>query len=374
MKNQYIKIQNINWFLPFVFITILITSCKESDTTENNFPANLRVNITLSETEYGKVIIQAIADNTEEYSLYIDAATEPEETNTTGNFEYTFPNAGSHMVEVRAYGNDNRYVKAERTVIIPGGPDIEDGWFSPLEYDGMSMVWNDEFDGALVNQANWTFETGNGCPNNCGWGNNELEYYRKENAWTEDGVLIIEARKEAFQGSNYTSARMITRDKKSFLYGRIDIRAALPKGQGLWPALWMLGNSITSVGWPACGEIDIMEMVGGQGREKTVHGTLHWDDNGHVQAGGGYSLPSGTFADKYHVFSITWDESYIRWYVDDKQFHVIDIRPGHMSEFHQPHFIIFNVAVGGNWPGNPNTSTIFPQQMRVDYIRVFQNN
>jgi beta-glucanase (GH16 family) len=117
----------------------------------------------------------------------------------------------------------------------------------------------------------------------------------------------------------------------------------------------------------------MMEMVGGQNREKTVHGVLHWDDNGHVQAGGQYSLTSGIFADKYHVFSITWDQNFIRWYVDGTQFHVIDITPGHMTEFHQPHFFIFNLAVGGNWPGNPNSTTVFPQQLRVDYIRVFQN-
>ncbi len=359
--------------MSLILIMIVAQSCKETEDPIYEFPENLQVEITLSDTEYGKVIIQATADNANEYQLFIDAATEPEFINSTGLFEYVFNNPGSHLIEVRAYGKDNKYVKAERTVIISGGPDIEDGWFSPLEYEGMQMVWSDEFNGSTINQENWTFEIGTGCPNNCGWGNNELEYYRKENAWTEDGALVIEARNEAHQGSNYTSARMITKGKRSFLYGRVDIRAALPRGQGMWPALWTLGNSISTVGWPACGEIDMMEMVGGQNREKTVHGVLHWDDNGHVQAGGQYSLTSGIFADKYHVFSITWDQNFIRWYVDGTQFHVIDITPGHMTEFHQPHFFIFNLAVGGNWPGNPNSTTVFPQQLRVDYIRVFQN-
>jgi beta-glucanase (GH16 family) len=174
-------------------------------------------------------------------------------------------------------------------------------------------------------------------------------------------------------GAAYTSSRMITKGKQSFLYGRVDIRAKLPYGQGIWPALWMLGENFSSVGWPKCGEIDIMEMIGGSNRENTVHGTLHWDlDNAHASAGGSTSLVGETFSEKFHVFSILWNENEVSWLVDNKVYHTIDITPAHMSEFHKKHFFIFNVAVGGNWPGYPNATTEFPQRMKVDYIRVFQ--
>jgi beta-glucanase (GH16 family) len=165
---------------------------------------------------------------------------------------------------------------------------------------------------------------------------------------------------------------MITQGKKEFKYGRVDIRAALPKGQGIWPALWMLGKSINTVGWPACGEVDIMEMVGGAGRENTVHATAHWFHTAYASYTGHTTLSQGTYSDKFHVYSITWNEQFITWYVDDVEYHKIDITPAELSEFREQFFLIFNVAVGGNWPGNPDSSTQFPQHMIVDYVRVFQ--
>ena len=244
-----------------------------------------------------------------------------------------------------------------------------------MQYEGYSLVWNDEFNDTGINSNHWVFETGDGCPNLCGWGNNELEYYRTQNAWVGEEVLTLEARKENFGGRNYTSARLKTQGKKSFKYGRIDIRALLPKGQGIWPALWMLGNDISNIGWPKCGEIDIMEMVGGQGKDNQVHGTLHWDNgSGHASYGQSYTLPSGIFAGAYRVFTLIWTETSMKWYVDDQIFNTVDITDPSMSEFHQPFFFILNVAVGGNWPGSPDATTVFPQQMKVDYIRVFQKN
>ncbi len=246
------------------------------------------------------------------------------------------------------------------------------GFTSPNSYSGMSLVWEDDFSGSSLNTSNWSFETGKG---QNGWGNNELQYYKKENTSLQDGNLIITAKKEAFEGSEYTSSRIITLNKQQFRYGRIDIRAALPRGQGLWPALWMLGTNISSVGWPACGEIDIMEMIGGQGRENTVHGTVHWESNGtRAQYGGEKKLTSGTLADQFHVFSITWDATSIRWFIDDQQYHVIDTTPAELDEFRRQFFFVFNVAVGGNWPGSPDATTTFPQHMIVDYVRVFQKN
>jgi beta-glucanase (GH16 family) len=139
----------------------------------------------------------------------------------------------------------------------------------------------------------------------------------------------------------------------------------------------MLGDNIPQVGWPACGEIDIMEMVGGSasGRDNTVHGTVHWDNNGqYANFGGSVTLPQGIFNDKFHVFSVIWDENKIVWLLDNVPYHQIDTRPQALDEFRKPHFFLFNVAVGGNWPGSPDSSTSFPQQMVVDYIRVFQRN
>jgi len=244
------------------------------------------------------------------------------------------------------------------------------GFTSPTSYPNMSLVWEEDFSASTIDQSDWTFEIGNGTN---GWGNNELQYYRADNAYTQDGHLIIEAKEESFQGYDYTSTRMITRGKKEFQYGRIDIRAALPEGQGIWPALWMLGSNFNSVGWPASGEIDIMEMIGGSGRENTVHGTVHWQHDGqHANFGGDVTLPSGTFNDEFHVFSIVWTSSRITWYMDNQEYHAIDTTPAQLSEFRNSFFFIFNVAVGGNWPGAPNSTTTFPQYLIVDYIRVFQ--
>jgi beta-glucanase (GH16 family) len=235
----------------------------------------------------------------------------------------------------------------------------------------MTLAWQDEFEGSELNLADWTFELGNGSG---GWGNNEKEYYRKENTTLQDGYLIITAKKESYQGFNFTSSRIVTAGKQAFKYGRIDIRAALPEGQGIWPALWMLGSNIGSVGWPASGETDIMEMVGGGGKENTVYGTLHWDAGGHqcTCTNNSHTLTSGTFHDKFHVFSINWDETKITWLIDNSPFKTIDITPASMSEFQNEFFFIFNLAVGGNWPGNPDNTTVFPQALIVDYVRVFQ--
>lgn len=247
------------------------------------------------------------------------------------------------------------------------------GYTTPEEYENYTLVWQDEFQGSTLNQDFWNYELGNGAS---GWGNNELQYYKTNNTTiAENEYLVIEAKEESVAGYNYTSSRLTTQGKKSFQYGRVDIRAALPKGQGLWPALWMLGENFSSVGWPACGEIDIMEMVGGSGnKDKTVHGTVHWDNAGsYASYGNDYTLTGDEIlADEFHVYSIVWDSSKIIWYIDDIQYNVIDITPAGLSEFHEEFFFIFNVAVGGNWPGSPNSTTEFPQRMFVDYIRVFQ--
>ena len=245
----------------------------------------------------------------------------------------------------------------------------ETGYSTPETYEGMTLVWSDEFDGPEINSNNWTFEIGTG---NWGWGNNELQYYQEDNTSIIDGNLVIEARRQTLDNSIYTSSRLITRGKQSFQYGRVDIRAVMPEGQGIWPALWMLGSNHLQVGWPTCGEIDIMEMIGGEERDNVVHGTAHWNQDGHVSYGQSMTNVSGKLSEEYHVYSIIWDEQSIRWYFDDVNFNTIDITPAALSAFHDDFFFIMNIAVGGIWAGSPDNTTLFPQWLIVDYIRVFQ--
>jgi len=233
------------------------------------------------------------------------------------------------------------------------------------------LVWSDEFSGSAIDAANWTYEIGTG---GNGWGNNELQYYtnRDVNSYILGGSLVIEAKKESYGGRSYTSARLITKGKKYFTYGKIEARIRLPYGQGIWPAFWMLGENISTVGWPTCGEIDIMEMIGGGANDKKIYGTAHWNSNGHASYGGNYALSSGIFANDYHIFSIVWSSKSIQWFVDGIKYVTIDITPTTLQAFHKNNFIILNLAVGGNWPGSPDATTIFPQKMLVDYVRVYQ--
>ncbi|HEX5682416.1 MAG TPA: AbfB domain-containing protein [Ideonella sp.] len=226
------------------------------------------------------------------------------------------------------------------------------------------LVWQDEFEGSI--SPDWVFEIGNGAG---GWGNNELEYYRRENANVENGNLVITAKREDFGGFRYTSSRMKTQGKQSFKYGRIEARIKVPLGSGLWPAFWALGSNITRVGWPASGEIDILEHVN---TEDKVYGTVHWSapDGSYASYGGNVT----TTPQDYHLYSIEWDPTAIRWFLDGVQYHVIDITDGvgGTAEFHNDFFLLLNLAVGGNWPGFNIDETKLPARMYVDYVRVYQ--
>lgn len=225
-----------------------------------------------------------------------------------------------------------------------------------------SLVWSDEFSGTAVNNANWNFEIGGG-----GWGNNEKQYYQASNASVANGNLIITAKKQRVKSNGYTSARMTTKAKREFTYGKIEARIKLPLGQGLWPAFWMLGANINSVSWPACGETDIMEHIN---TDNLIYGTMHWDNNGYARYGGN---TTGTPAD-YHVYAIEWDSAEIRWYMDGVHYFTSNILNNINSteEFHKPFFLILNLAVGGNWPGQTIDNSKLPASMYVDYVRVYQ--
>ncbi len=234
---------------------------------------------------------------------------------------------------------------------------------------GYKLVWHDEFDGNSIDRANWNFNEGAG-----GWGNGEAQFYtaRPENARIENGLLIIEARQEKYEGSYYTSARLKTQGLREFQYGRIEARLKVPSGAGFWPAFWMLGSSFDGANWPDCGEIDIMEYVGRE--PDLVIGTAH---------GPGYSGALGisqwnrreeNIADDFHTYAIDWTPGHIDWYYDGVKYHTVtraDVGD-RTWVFDQPFFVILNLAVGGTLGGMIGLDTAFPAQLQVDYVRVFQ--
>lgn len=243
-----------------------------------------------------------------------------------------------------------------------------------------NLAWADEFNSIDFN--NWTFEVGGG-----GWGNNELQYYTNgQNASIQydsaagSNVLVIEARQENpanyncwYGACTYTSTRLISRDKRSFKYGRIEARIKLPQTQGIWPAFWALGNAFATQGWPQGGEIDIMEHVGFE--PTLTHGALHGPGySGNTPISGTYDVGERVDAN-YHIYAIEWDTNQIRWYVDDNHFYTAtraQVEQYGQWVYDQPFWLLLNVAVGGNWPGYPDGSSRFPQRMYVDYVRVYQ--
>jgi len=255
-------------------------------------------------------------------------------------------------------------------------PFTNTGYDAPTSYAGYTLAWADEFNSGSLDPNAWMVQGGDGCPNLCGWGNNELEYYtaRPDNLFFQDGKLIIEAKKEMFNGKNYTSSKIISKGKKFFKFGRIDIRAKLPKGKGIWPALWMLPENNVYGGWPTSGEIDIMELVGHEPNK--VYGTLHFGPGpASTMISRGYTLPGGgIFNDEFHVFSMEWKMDQIKLFVDGNLYSTVN-KPdlgAAVYPFNEDFFFIFNLAVGGNWPGNPDSSTYFPQWLIVDYVRIYQ--
>jgi len=244
--------------------------------------------------------------------------------------------------------------------------------------DALTLVWAEEFNAGQLDPEVWFFETGDGSQYGIpGWGNNELQYYLPGNAWLGNGLLTIEARSESTHGYNYTSARINTRDRFAFRYGRIEARIRLPGGQGLWPAFWLLPQDDQYGSWAASGEIDIMEAVnlGGAGGNQ-VHGTLHyggaWPAN--VSSGESYLVTDDATVE-FHIYAIEWDVAEIRWYVDGVLYAMTNnwysTGAAFPAPFDQPFYILLNVAVGGNFPGSPDASTVFPATMEVDWVRVY---
>jgi len=250
---------------------------------------------------------------------------------------------------------------------------------APSASSGWRVTWSDDFsgsNGSAPDPARWVYDLGG-----AGWGNNELQSYtdRRENVFVRDDTLVIRARQEKFTGADgiargYTSGRLKTLGTFAQAYGKFEARIKVPRGQGIWPAFWMMGQNIDQAGWPAGGEIDIMENIGKE--PDVVHGTIHGPGySGANGIGAACTNPGGRpFADDFHVFTLEWEPQVLRWYVDGTRYQTLTpdrLPPGARWVFDHPFFLLLNVAVGGNWPGNPDLTTTFPQEMTVDWVRVY---
>lgn len=279
------------------------------------------------------------------------------------NIAAYFPFMGDSGIELQVTKGGDVFSIKQSVNISKDDPDY---------VSSFTLSWADEFDGATVNTTDWTFETGAS-----GWGNNEFQNYTNgANAKVENGKLIITAEKvnDNTTAGSYTSTRMITRGKKEFTYGRMEIRAKLPSGRGIWPAIWMLGADLGTKGWPACGEIDIMEYVGYEPNK--IHATVH-TSSGSGGNGNGSGKTLETAEEEFHIYGLIWTEKEMVFYTDSPENVTHTYAPSNKTDdnwpFYKPQFFILNVAVGGNWGGAQGiNNSIFPQTMEVDYVRVYQ--
>ena len=242
--------------------------------------------------------------------------------------------------------------------------------------DGWKLVWSDEFNGSSIDSNHWEFETGN----NDGWGNHELEFYtgRPDNAYVSNGLLHIVARRDGTNGFAYTSARMKSAGLFAHQYGRFEFRARFPSGKGYWPALWLMPNDSVYGGWPSCGEIDVVENKGDY--PAVVQGTIHYagPDGGHRQSTDYYTFAVGDKATDFHTYDLEWTTNSISWYVDNQLYETqtnwSTSSAPYPAPFNQPFYIIMNLAIGGAYDGDPDTNAVFPGEMQVDYVRVYDKS
>jgi len=232
-----------------------------------------------------------------------------------------------------------------------------------------TLVWSDEFDGTTLNLDNWSYELGDGCPNLCGWGNNELQEYTDDNHRLEDGMLIISAKKGS--NSNYTSTRIKTKGKQEFQYGRIEARVKVPSGAGMWPAFWALGNDIETNSWPNCGEIDIVEYVGKNPGQifTSVHTPSSYGNTVNSMI---TNVPN--VEDDFHNYAVEWNENFIDFFFDDTRVYTYSVQTKNQNTwpFNKPFFLIINLAIGGNFGGPVANNIQFPREFIIDYVRVYQ--
>lgn len=332
-----------------VFLPFFITSCSKPDDGEVDLaPTNLTLTADISTDNSGAVTFTASATNTIAYTF--DFGNSATEVSATGIVNYHYTTSGMYNVTVTAQSKGKQ--KISKSLLI--NVQVEEG-----------LIWSDDFDSpGAPNSSKWGYDTGAG-----GWGNNELQYYtsRPDNSIvTADGTLKITLKKESYQGSAYTSARLLTKGKFSFKYGRVVVRAKLPAGGGTWPAVWMLGDNISTVSWPACGEIDIMEHKGNQLNK--IYSTMHY--TGHSGGGGvGGTVMISNATTEFHVYKCEWNAESIKFYVDGNLFYTF-ANNGSLP-FNQKFFLILNIAMGGNFGGTVDPA-FSSASMEIDYVRVYQ--
>lgn len=361
--------------LLLVFLAIFI-SCTGGDVEdpytppddpEVIIPSNLSLTITIVGADAtnpngdGSGLVQCRATATDAVKFGFRFGDGAEVESTSGNIEYTYTQNGTnnYSIYLVAYSSTGHSATISKSITV-------------LVTTDWSLIWSDEFDlDGTPATSKWNYDIGTGSG---GWGNNELQYYtnRSDNVVQQNGNLIITAKKETYGSSDYTSARLKTQGKFSFTYGKVEVRAKLPSGTGVWPAIWMLGDDITSIGWPACGEIDIMEYVGYQ--PNVVHSAIHTTSSSGNTVNH-HSMDLSSAEEEFHVYSIQWTSTQIRFYVDETLHYTY--QPSGYNDatwpFTKNQFLILNLAVGGNWGGSQGVDdSIFPQQFLIDYVRVYQ--
>jgi len=340
----------INLFILLSVLTVM--SCKKDSASGNRAPSNLAVNATVNTDNSGNVSFTATAQNA--ISFDFDFGDGFSETSQFGVVSHRYQVSGTYTVSVTARSSSGQTVSKSIQVTVQ----ISSG-----------LIWADEFDTpGTPDESRWGYEVGDGCPSNCGWGNNELQYYtsRPDNVIVSNGTLKIIAKREGFSGKDFTSARLVSKNKFSFRYGKVEVRAKLPAGVGTWPAIWMLGTNINTAGWPACGEIDIMEHRGSQ--LNVIHGSLHYPgfSGGNANTG---SINVNNVTTEFHIYSLEWSSTQIRILADGQLVHTV--QNNGTLPFNQPFFFILNVAMGGNFGGQVDPS-FSSSTMEIDYVRVYQ--
>lgn len=359
LKSRFVSLKIFGNMLALIFLVVLV-SCEKEE--EIGFTAGF--NYEFVDDNYVKF---TNTSDGEYYSVEWDFGNGETIETTERNKTYTiyFPLAGDYNISITVLNFAGDIKRDEQTItILSDDPD-----YIP---NSDKLIWSDEFNGTFVNSSNWTFETGSN-----GWGNNELQNYTNgDNVEVKDGKLIITAKKvnDNQTVGSYASTRMITMDKQEFTYGKIEVRAKLPSGRGIWPAIWMLGANFNNVGWPACGEIDIMEYVGYE--PNTIHSTVHTLAGSGGESNGN-SKTLETAEEEFHIYGLIWDENELIFYTDEPENVTHTYAPANKNAqnwpFNKPQFFIFNIAVGGNWGGAEGIDdSIFPQTMEIDYVRVYR--
>jgi len=339
--------------VPVLLFFFLAISCKKTD-SEAIAPSNLVILTDISSDGSGNVTFSVSADNAVSYDF--EFGNGDAKTRTTGlvNYQYTLAGSNNYSVTVTAIGSSGLTTQKKVQITVTVNPAV------PV------LFWSEEFDTeGAPNQSKWGYDLGNGSN---GWGNSELQYYtnRPENVIVQGGVLKIKAIRENYSGFEYTSARLLSKSKFVFKYGKVEVSAKLPSGVGTWPAIWMLGSDIGTVGWPGCGEIDIMEHRGSELNK--IFGTLHYPGHSGGNANGGSKIISNATTE-FHKYSIEWSATYIKISVDDQLYHTV-ANSGSIP-FNHDFFFILNVAMGGTFGGAVDPA-FTSDTMEVDYIRVYK--